>query len=250
MGWCEPVIEIYDAGDDIVMGESPEGVMVSAAGDSGFSDPTDIASLVAWWDKDTNVYESTDDSDAAEIDDEVQYWVDRHGSYTMSQTTATRKPLLKSNGLLFDVSNDKLISNLSVTRPYTLVVVERPTVAGNYRTLTNVPGANVLISTGRGANGCYLSSGAVANLGYTAGSFYFTTLRVDNSGCEIHVDGTDETDTSRTADWGTLSIGGGTGDEAAHTTVADVLVFNAYLTDDDINNLGDYFSTPGWTPIV
>jgi hypothetical protein len=210
--------------------------------------PLDLASLVAWWDYSTGVYESTDNSNPAEVDDAIPRWVDRKGGYVASQATGGAQPILKADGLLFDGTDDGMLTNLTINKPYTLLHVSKATTIGGTARYMNSNTINALMALGRGNNNCYLG-GTVSNFFVAAtGTFYLAALRVSNSTCAYSVDGTDHTDGVQTNDWGELGFGsGGAFGEPVDGAIAHVLVCSEVLSAANMNLLGAYFATPGWS---
>lgn len=227
------------------------------AGAASFS-PSDIASLVAWWDANTTVYKDAG-STLASVGDSVQQWNDRKNSSNFSQGTLGNRPTLQQrsskNVIRFDGTDDFMTAtdnaNLDLGNVLSIFLVG--TVGGTFADYTFLSKGVNAYQVKQGGSGKLLlnkqGTGTVRNnnTNLSANTFYKFTCRRDASTRTVWRDGADDSggvdnnfataDTATDLYIGQLSGGG----ESLNGEIRALLLFNAYITDADIANLEAYY---------
>jgi hypothetical protein len=213
---------------------------------SAFS-PADVAGLQLWLDASQIVGPSDGDP--------VGTWADAGGNGYDATAAGSARPTYAAAalggkpGLLLDAADDGMSTALSLARPYTLFVVERPVVVdGNARRTLNSGSANNEISLSRDGLSCFVG-GAVSpfSVGDTAG--HLAALRVGAGGSPVtsfRVDGVERNNVGggpASNDWPLVSIGAaGLVPEAGNTRLCEVIAYDSYLSDPDRQAVEQYLA--------
>lgn len=217
--------------------------------------PASLSGLVGWWDAGLSpLFQASDGTTAVTADaDPVGYWGDlSSSSKPQIQATSSKRGTYKTgiqNGLpmiLMDTVDDRLVSALNLTAPYTIVVVEKDTGnSGNYRTISATENNIISIRPRNSSNNAYVN-GQVSTFRAAAGA-HVGVLTVAIGGALYYVDGTDRTTTTGvTGAWSTLSIGGVAEPAAAY--VGTVLAYSQVLSTTDRQTVEAYLKARWGTP--
>lgn len=215
--------------------------------------PLTIPNLLAWWDGSRNRYSDLAATTPAAYGSPVRTWVTRDGSNLAASTDADADDAYGNGGgidgssgpgIYTTANGQTLTSSLSITRPYTIIIVGTPGVnAYVYQPILASRTPDFESQIGAVGGACYLSGSAS-----TASPFptddspspaHIYLLRCDNSGCSVWLDGVDVTTNSAlTQDWGTLIL-----NALGHAcTVSQAVVYARKITDGEATSLTGYFS--------
>lgn len=217
-------------------------------------DPSQVtsATLACWLRADVGLYQDTArTTPAVANNDPVRGWADQSGGGHHGVIANTADPAaLKTasingiNAVYFDTTNPRLTTGLTLTVPYTLLVVAQQTAKSPGRVLdTSDNSAYVTIDANdnKGAflGSQYVSSGKVGTLNVA----HFLQLSVPASGASYLIDQIDFTTTSGiAASWPGLAVGNGS--QAMNGYVCEVLAFEGSLSAYDLARL--YFWLNRW----
>lgn len=222
-------------------------------------DPTQISGLLAWWDASRNQFSDAGATVPATYGGTVQSLVSRDVSASLAVTLSGATPLLQGGsyenaqsgaGIVATGLAQGLHSSLSVTRPYTLVLVTTggpnattqgyaylgSSNTGTYITARTDLGGVIIIPGGAPMSTAFVPPLVVRHV------FIFTC---NSSGCAAWVDGINRT-TSGTlsADWPSPILGGWS---AAPSTedgcFQHLVVYNSVVSNANITALTNYFNT-------
>ncbi len=220
-----------------VPGSQPVCRGFGRTGGGGFV-PTDIAGCKLWLDASQIV--GLGDGDP------VTQWDDMSGSgnNAVSVITPPTYSTNQFNGLPivdFFSGSDGLVATLNLTRPYTIFLVASQTDSGNNRIISS-PTYNVLISIRRASNTVYLEGDVVGSAYGASGVPIIGCLRVSASiTTTFFANGADITTATASNDWGFVSLGNGS--EQAKAKVAEVIMYDTYLSDGDRAIVEAYLAT-------
>lgn len=220
--------------------------------------PSDIASLVAWWDADTTVYEDDAGTDTAEVADGVAVWKDRKNSSNFTQTTGLLRPTLQQrtskNVIRFATSLYMTAAdnaNLDLGNVFSIFIIT--TVGGTFNDYCFISkGTNAYLIKQAGSGKFVLEkqgTGTVINnaTNLSSDTFYKFTARRDATNRTVWRGGADDTGatsnnftTSDTATALHVGVNSGLG-EFLSGDIRAILLFNAYITPTDIANLEAYY---------
>lgn len=159
-------------------------------------------------------------------------WINQTGATNFIQTAdATRQGQIVLNAvgsgavLRLDNSNDRYDAIRTLTRPWTIYLVEKGNGGGSHRTLCS-SGGNSLISTTRATLPAFIE-GVVSDYTQAAGSAHVAALSAPSGGNAVFwLDSVDRTTNANTSEWGGLALAGGPFGEVAWADVCEILVYN------------------------
>lgn len=181
----------------------------------------------------------------------VSSWTDRSGNGNgASQSTTANQPQYVTNSqnglpvILHDDVNDGMLSPLSLSAPYTLIVVERPTSAtgGSVRTLQS-NNITAVISCSRSTADNAFVGGDISDFATTDTAAHIATLVCPATGnFTYYIDAVNKTQhTLAAASWGQIATGAvGTSPDPANTSICEVLAYNAALTSPQLTQVWNY----------
>lgn len=224
---------------------NPSGGIIEATAAAGSPvypalTPDDVSNLAGWW--------KADAIDGLADGDPVASWVDSSGANNPF-TEATNKPTYQTselNGLpivRFDATNDVLASALSVSNPFTVIMVAKSNqafYAANPPTRWLQGSNNWLLGVGKNSgdrdnvnvyNGAFIQT--LANVVATQG-FNIYSLKQSNPDTTLWVNS--QIKQFRSADPsapGTLYLGGGgtTPSQLANADIAELIVYSRLITE-------------------
>lgn len=226
---------------------------------NAFSSPDDIASLVAWWDADEEVYNDAG-STLASVSDLVYQWNDLKNSSNLIQATSTNRPVLETRSskrvIRFDGADNFMTAadnaNLDLGNVFSIFVVL--TVNATFSDFVFCSkGTDAYLMKSAGSGKLQLQkqgTGVIRDSGtnLSASTFYKYTIRRDGSNRTIRKDGADDSgavdNNFTTTDTSTdLNVGRNSGgSEFLDGEIRALLLFNAYISDADCANLESYYA--------
>lgn len=211
-------------------------------------DPLAFSPLL-WLDGSKGMFTDTAGTMAAGVGDSVALWKDQSGNgRDATQANATRQGIKTSEGVILTLGG--YLTTLNLLRPFTIIVVERPTVGGNQLRTIQSGTSNCLMSAGRGDLTAFLN-GPVGS--YPSPEGQVAVLELTASGTapsKLVVNGVERTGVMpASTDWGPFAIGSaGTQDERPATTIMQIYVATQ-LSDSERAHLRVYFNEKAGLPI-
>lgn len=219
-------------------------------------DPTDISGLAGWFMADADTYQDSALTIPAVTDgDVVGGWKDRSGNLRhVLQTTAANKPLLKLNVvngkpvLRFDNSNDFLQSATITTlaQPNTVFIVFNATQTANDNCIFDAVTQQTQMMDYTGVTSYRIIAGGTGLTGGTAntGVWHIRMGKFNGGSSLIRVDGvTVASGAEGTSGMDGFTVGSrGNGAPFFGGDIAEVIVYNASLSTDQMANVERYLS--------
>lgn len=202
-----------------------------------------------WFDGTKGKFANAAGTTPANVGDNVALWKDQSGNnYHLPQTDVTRQGVSTAEGVTLTLGG--YLTSLNLVRPYTIFLVERPTLNGNQlRTIQSV-NFNCLMSANRSDLTAFLN-GAVGTYPSPEGQVAILELTVSaTEPSKLYVNGINRTGSMpASTDWGIMALGSeGNQNERAATTILQLYVAGQ-MTDSERAHLRVYLSEKAGLPI-